>query len=511
MVRNARLILSLLLLLAGTALLVAAHADDNDAEPGTAQVWVMQLDGAIGPAIADWFIRTLNDANEQEADLLVVELDTPGGLDKSMRDMIRELLDSNVPVAIYVSPRGARAASAGTYMIYASHVAAMAPATNLGSATPIQMGGGGGGGDDDEGGTPFGLAQAGASAINIPFLEEFEEEEEEENANGNGNDNGERDEEALDEEVEDALPGDPGDLTAQEKKVINDAVAYIRGLAELRGRNADWAEEAVREAVNVSSSEALEKNIIDIRASNLEDLLEQANGLEVEVRDGVKRILELDDYEITRVEQDWRTQFLTVITDPSVAYILMLIGIYGLILEFYNPGMGVPGVVGAICLLVGLYALQMLPISYVGLGLILLGIGLMVTEAVSPTFGILGLGGAVAFILGSVMLMDTDVPGYEIAFPLIAALAVSTVIIMVFVLRFALQARKATIVSGQEGMEGSTAKALKDFENGQGSVHVLGEMWQAESEDPIRKGDTVKVVKVDGLKLKVKAEDQHHD
>lgn len=504
MARNIRFILSLVMLLAGALLLMAAHAEDDETESAPAQVWVMQLDGAIGPAIADWFMRVLSDANAQEADLLVVELDTPGGLDKSMRDMIRELLDSNVPVAIYVSPRGARAASAGTYLIYASHVAAMAPATNLGSATPIQMGGGGGGDDDDGGGTPFGLAGLSSSAIHLPF--DLEEEEEEEEVR----DNGEREEETLEEQVEEALPDDD-DLTAQEKKVINDAVAYIRGLAELRGRNADWAERAVREAVNVSSSEALEKNIIDIRASNIEDLLEQANGREVEVREGVKRVLKLDDYEITRVEPDWRTQFLTVITDPSVAYILMLIGIYGLILEFYNPGMGVPGVVGAICLLLGLYALQMLPISYVGLGLILLGIGLMVVEAVSPTFGILGLGGAVAFILGSIMLMDTNVPGYEIAMPLIAALAVSTVIIMVFVLRFALKARKATIVSGSEGMEGSTAKALKDFENGSGTVHVLGEMWQAESDDAISKGDRVRIVEVDGLKLKVKAEDQHHD
>lgn len=502
MQRLIRAWLPLALLLTGVLMLWGAHAQENDSDNGPADVRVMEMQGAIGPAISDWFTRTLSQANEEQADLLVVELDTPGGLDNAMRDMIKAILSSDVPVAFYVTPRGSRAASAGTYLLYASHVAAMAPATNLGSATPVQMGGGGGG-DDDDGGMPFSVGPAQGNAINIPF-DLLEEEEEEEEGTENGNDNGD----AVTEEIEDALPDDPDDLSAMEKKVINDAVSYIRGLAELRGRNADWAERAVREAVNLSSSEALEKNVIDIRADNLEDLLAQANGMEVDV-DGTMITLKLDEYEITRVEQDWRTQFLTVITDPSVAYILLIIGIYGLILEFYNPGMGVPGVIGAICLLVGLYALQMLPISYVGLGLILLGIGLMVVEAFNPSFGILGLGGAVAFIIGSIMLMDTDLPGYQIAMPLIAALAVSTIVIMVFVLRMALQARKQTIVSGSEGMVGSTAVAMRDFDNGTGYVRVLGEMWKAQSDDPIREGDVVRVASVEGLKLKVaKAEDQ---
>ncbi len=500
MKRMMRAWLPLALLVTGVLMLLGAQAEENDSDNGPADVRVMEMQGAIGPAISDWFTRTLSTAEEEQADLLVVELDTPGGLDNAMRDMIKAILSSEVPVAFYVTPRGARAASAGTYLLYASHVAAMAPATNLGSATPVQMGGGGGSNGDDDG-MPFSVQ---SNAINIPFDLLEEEEEEEAAENGNGAENGD----AVTEEVEDALPDDPDDLSSMEKKVINDAVSYIRGLAELRDRNADWAEKAVREAVNLSSSEALEKNVIDIRADNLEDLLEQANGMEVDV-DGTMRTLKLDDYEITRVEQDWRTQFLTVITDPSVAYILMIIGIYGLILEFYNPGMGVPGVVGGICLLIGLYALQMLPISYVGLALILLGIGLMVVEAFNPSFGILGLGGAVSFIVGSIMLMDTDLPGYQIAMPLIAALAVSTIVIMVFVLRMALQARNKTIVSGSEGMVGSTAVAMKDFENGLGYVRALGEMWKAKSDDPIREGDVVRVESVEGLKLKVaKAEDQ---
>ena len=479
-------VVSLLLLFAG-ALLLSVQAQEERGADGAADVRVMTIQEAIGPAVADWFLRTLADAGEQGADLLVVELDTPGGLDKSMRDMIQGILSSEVPVATYVTPRGARAASAGTYLLYASHVAAMAPATNLGSATPVQIGGGGGEGDG--GGSPFSLQTGNGSAGG-------------ESADG---------EEAASDGGGGASEDSGGDARAMEKKVINDAVAYIRGLAELRGRNADWAEQAVREAVNLSSSAALEKNVIDIRADTLEAMLGQADGMEVDV-DGVMETLSLAEHRISRIEKDWRTGFLSAITDPSVAYILMLVGIYGLILEFYNPGMGVPGVVGAICLLVGLYALQMLPISYVGLALMLLGIGLMVVEAVSPSFGILGLGGAVAFVIGSVMLMDTDLPGYQIAMPVIAAFSVTTILVMVLVLRMALQSTRTAVVSGSEGMQGTTAVAIRDFDDqGNGRVRVLGEIWQAHSQDPVHEGDVVVIQNVEGLKLTVRSEGQSND
>ncbi|XOZ33780.1 NfeD family protein [Halomonadaceae bacterium KBTZ08] len=478
---------SLFLLFAGAFMLTVQAQEERAEASASADVRVMTIEGAIGPAVSDWFLRTLADVEAQGADLLVVELDTPGGLDRSMRDMIQGILSSSVPVATYVSPRGARAASAGTYLLYASHVAAMAPATNLGSATPVQMGGG----DQGEGGgSPFSLqasnnAEPSASDDQTADAQEADPEPSGENlATGDGS----------------------GDASAMEKKVVNDAVAYIRGLAELRGRNADWAEQAVREAVNLPSSKALAKNVIDIRADNLGAMLAQADGMEVDV-DGAMQTLALAEHRIGRIDKDWRTEFLSVITDPSVAYILMLVGIYGLILEFYNPGMGVPGVVGAICLLVGLYALQMLPISYVGLALILLGIGLMVVEAVSPSFGILGGGGAVAFVVGSIMLMDTDLPGYQIAMPVIAALAVTTVVIMVLVLRMALQSTRKAVVSGWEGMEGSTAVATRDFDgNGHGRVRVLGEIWQAQSPDPVREGDVVVIKQVEGLKLTVRLE-----
>lgn len=489
---------SLFLLFAGVLLLTVQAQEDGATDSGsTADVRVMTVQEAIGPAVSDWFLRSLADAEEQGADLLVVELDTPGGLDKSMRDMIQGILSSEVPVATYVTPRGARAASAGTYLLYASHVAAMAPATNLGSATPVQMGGGGG--QDEGGGSPFSLQADDGAA------ESDGEDGTAEGASGASGASG------AGSDSSSGQDGDAGNASAMEKKVINDAVAYIRGLAELRGRNADWAEQAVREAVNLSSSAALEKNVIDIRADSLEDMLAQADGMEVDV-EGVMQALALADHRLSRIQKDWRTEFLSVITDPSVAYILMLVGIYGLILEFYNPGMGVPGVVGAICLLVGLYALQMLPISYVGLALILLGIGLMVVEAVSPSFGILGLGGAVAFVIGSVMLMDTDLPGYQIAMPVIAAFSVSTVVIMVLVLRMALQSTRSAVVSGSEGMQGTTAVAIRDFDGqGRGWVRVLGEIWQAHSVEPVREGDVVTIQKVEGLKLTVRSEGQSND
>lgn len=456
--RFGRVMLALLLL--GLAPLAAAQ---EDAHGGAAsRVWLMDLEGAIGPASSDWFRRALENADQAGAELFVLRLNTPGGLDKSMREMISAMLASPVPVAVYVAPKGARAASAGTYMLYASHIAAMAPATNLGSATPVQIGGGG------DSHSPFPTPGGDADK-------------------------------KEDKPAEGRRPG-----SAMERKVINDAVAYIRGLAELRGRNADWAEKAVREAVNVTATVAAEKNVIDLVADDLDALLRALDGRTVKT-DAGEQTLSLSDYRIETVEKDWRTDFLSVITDPSIAYILLMVGIYGLILEFYNPGVGVPGVLGAICLMTALYALQMLPISYVGLGLILLGVGMMAAEAFSPSFGVLGIGGAVAFIIGSVMLMDTELPGYQIAMPVIAAFGVTSVLVLSFFLQMALRARKEPVVSGSEGMIGSQAEALEDFEK-EGYVRAMGEIWQARSNRPVRKGDSVTVRAVQGLKLDVETD-----
>ena len=429
-----------------------------------AKVWVIELQGAIGPASADYFIRSLEDAEDAEVDLVVVRLDTPGGLDKSMRDMIKALLASSVPVATYVSPNGSRAASAGTYIMYASHIAAMAPATNIGSSTPVSIGGG----------SPLPFPQAPT-----PGQEPGSDEEE-----GGGEGDGVK---------------PPG--TTMERKVINDAVAYIRSLAELRGRNVEWAEKTVREASNLPASEALEQNVIDIVADDLDDLLAALHGQTLDV-DGREVTLDTASNEIERIVPDWRYELLGLITDPNVAYILLMIGVYGLIFEFYNPGGGAAGVVGVICLLLGAYALQMLPINYAGLALMIVGIGLLVAEAFSPSFGVMGTGGVVAFVMGSIILMDTDLPAYQISIPIIAAFAATSAGLLFFAMGAAFKARAAAVVTGVEGMIGGDGEVLEDFD-GNGRIRAFGEIWRATSDEPLTKGAQVTVTAVQGLNLTI--------
>ena len=448
------------------AMPVAAAADG--AEP--TKVWLLELEGAIGPATADYFMTSLEDAQDADVALFVVRLDTPGGLDKSMRDMIKEILASHIPVVTYVAPNGSRAASAGTYILYASHVAAMAPATNVGSSTPVSIGGP----------TPFPTAP-------VPKPDDKGDDSDDDGGDGA------------------ARPG-----TAMERKVINDAVAYIRGLAELRGRNVEWAEQTVREASNLPASEALEQNVIDFIAEDLDDLLAQLDGLELQIDHDTTVTLDLADAEVTRLEPGWRYELLATITDPNVAYILLMIGVYGLILEFYNPGMGAPGVVGIICLLLGAYALQMLPINYAGLALIIAGIAMMVGEAFTPTLGVVGLGGVVAFIIGSIILMDTDLPAYQISLPIIAAFAAASAGLFVFVVGAAFKARTGRVRTGSEGMIGGYGEVLDDFD-GLGWVRAFGENWQARAEVPLSRGTSVRVSGVDGLVLSVEPKEDKGD
>jgi len=446
---------------------IAANADGKS-------VWVLDLNGPIGPASADYFISNLQNAQHADAALFVVQLDTPGGLDHSMRDMIKAILASKVPVVTYVAPNGSRAASAGTYLLYASHVAAMAPATNVGSSTPVSIGGEG---------SPFPL----------PGSTPRPEQPQPGDASSDDGSDGK----------EDQAPPPAG--TTMDRKVINDAVAYIKGLAELRGRNKDWAEKTVREAANLPASEALAANVIDLIATDLDELLARLDGRQINV-EGATVTLDLKGAEINRVVPGWRYELLALITDPNVAYILLLIGIYGLILEFYHPGTAVPGVIGVICLLLAGYALQMLPVNYAGLALILVGIGLMVAEAFTPGFGVLGIGGAISFVIGSVILMDTNLPAYQISLPIIAAFAASSVVFFLFVIGAAVKARGAKIVTGRESMIGACVEVMEDFAQ-RGLVRLHGEIWQAASRTPLTKGTKARIVAIDDLVLTIEPQE----
>lgn len=420
---------------------------------GQEKVWLLDIKGAIGPASADHMVRGLEQAQASGAEILILRIDTPGGLDTAMRDMIKALLASSIPVVAYVAPGGARAASAGTYLLYASHVAAMAPGTNLGAATPVQIG-----------------------APSLPRLPD----------DGEGEGSGERG-------VQPA--------SAMERKIINDAVAYIQSLAQLRNRNPEWAEEAVREGASLSAEDALELGVIELMAESVEILIEKLDGREVTV-DGQSQTLATGGLAVYVHPIDWRSEFLAVITNPNIAYMLMLVGIYGLFIEFSNPGLGVPGVVGAVSLMLALYAFQVLPVSYAGLGLMILGIALMTAEAFAPSFGIFGLGGILSFVVGSIMLMDTDLPGYRIAMPMIAAFTIFSAGLLIFALGLVLKARRQALVSGLDHLVGISTEIEALHEDG-ALVRADGELWHVECEQTLEKDDLVTVTGIDGVTLKV--------
>lgn len=415
---------------------------------------VLEVTGAIGPASADFVQRGIEYARLHEATLVLLRVDTPGGLDSAMRDIIQDILASPVAVASFVAPGGARAASAGTYILYASHIAAMAPGTNLGAATPVEIGG-------------------------IPDMDRQQKPQDQESS-----------------------PDDGSTADTMAAKRINDAVAYIRSLAQLRGRNLEWAELAVRESASLSAEDAVRTGVVDILARDNQDLLQQIHGRSVNLS-GMNQVLDTRDLQLLTLTPDWRTRLLAVITDPNVAYILMLIGIYGLFFEFANPGFVLPGVAGAISLLLALYAFQILPVNYTGLALLALGLAFMLSEAFVPSFGALGIGGMVAFVAGSILLFDQGDTGYAVSLPLIIALAVVSAGFFLFIVGAAIRSRQRPVVSGAEEMLQSVGEALEDFEQ-QGRIQVHGETWLAVSTQPVTRGDKLKVTGMDGLVLHVR-------
>ena len=439
--------------------LLAALAGMRDAHAAAPPpVVVLRIDGAIGPATAQHVARSLEKAAQEHAQLVVLQMDTPGGLDTSMRTIIKVILASPIPVAAYVAPQGARAASAGTYILYAAHVAAMAPATNLGAATPVEIGMPMPGGGAD----PVGRAGSAASAA--------------------------------------AAPGHD----AMAAKRVNDAAAYIRSLAQLRGRDSVWAEQAVRESVSLSASDALSRKVIDIVAADLNDLLRQLDGRVIAMGEtGAGSVkLATANASVVALEADWRGRLLAVISDPSLVLMLLMLGVYGLLFEFMNPGYVLPGVIGGVALLLALWGLQMLPVNYAGVGLILLGIAFFVAEAFVPSYGALGIGGVAAFAFGALLLIDSDAPGFGIPLALIGTLTLVSAAFVIGVAGMAARARRRPVVSGAPHMIGASGEVIECVGR-EAWAEVDGERWRVRAAGPLRTGERVRVTRVDGLTLEV--------
>lgn len=471
-------VLPLALIVLG-ALLLLASAIAQEVRPGGPVVRVTELSGAIGPARSAHIASVIRDA-QREADAVIIQMDTPGGLVDAMREINNAILGSSVPVIVHVAPSGARATSAGAYIVYASHLAAMAPGTTIGAATPVTMGGAPGNppqtpGEEDENGEETGNGEA-ANPI----------------------------EEAARQRSEPATRQAPGNDEAMRNKMVNDSVAYIRALAELRGRNADWAERAVREGVSLTYSEAVAENVAEFVAATIEDVIAGAEGRAVLMGDGREIVLSLEGAVIETVEMSLPRQILSVITDPNIAFLLLNLGFIGLLVSFYNGLEPITFVAGLICIIVGLYALNTLPLNYAGAALIVLGLGLLIAEIYIASFGLLALGGVIAFGIGALMLVDTDVEGLRIDWPFVLATSVALGGAVLLAGSYGLAAQARKVVTGREGIVGANARVL-NWANGAGHVLVEGERWKAVSADDLQPGDSVKVTGVDGLTVRVKS------
>ncbi|MDX1406081.1 MAG: nodulation protein NfeD [Woeseiaceae bacterium] len=437
---------------------------------------LLDIKGALGVATAEYVVKGIEDAQAQGAKLIILRMDTPGGLMEPMRDIVQAILASSVPVATWVSPGGARADSAGTFILLASHIAAMAPTTHLGAATPVQLIGDDGS-DDSKPGNPFAP----------PAPEEKDTEATDEKDPGD----------AEDEKQPEVAP--PG--SAMDRKVMNDAISYIRGLAEAHGRNADWAETAVTEAATLTATEALELNVIDLIAASQADLLEAVNGRVVKVNNADYTV-DAEALVIEVIEPGWRLKVLGTIAKPEIAILLLMVGMYGLLFEGYNPGAIIPGVVGVICLLLAAYALQVLPVNYAGLALILVGIALITAEAFVPSFGALGIGGLAAIIFGSIMMFDSGIPGFGISVTFVIGLALVAGLLLLWLVSYLVKARRQGAVSGRDRIVGGHGVAMESF-TGEGKVWLEGEAWSAKSKSPVEKDQKVLVLDLVGLTLEV--------
>ena len=431
----------------------ADSAVADTAGPAAPFVYRVVIDGAISPASAEFLADAIERAEDEGAAALVVELDTPGGLVDSTRDIVQAILASRVPIIVYVAPSGARAGSAGVFITLAAHVAAMAPSTNIGAATPIQMGG-----------APMPGGPASPDTT--------------------GGETGD---------------GEPGAL---ERKILNDTIAFIRTISERRGRNADWAERAVREGASITETEALAENVVDLLAPSLPALLDQIDGREVEVLD---RTVGLDtaNAEVRTIEAGLRFRILDTIANPNIAFVLMLIGIYGIFFELMNPGAILPGVVGGISLLLAFFALQALPVNYAGILLILFALVLFIAEVKVASYGLLTVGGVVAFVLGATMLFDAPGSLVRVSWSVILPAALLTAGFFAFVMGLAWRTYRSRPTTGKEALVGERGRVTARIDP-VGAVSVHGELWRARAEEPIDVGAEIVVVAVDGLTLTVR-------